>query len=855
MRRDLVQLKSFDTNQIDKLLQQIQRKFGTSSSNSDVHVPKHHLQQALPLGCPCDVAIIGIGKELGSEFLELLLMFHKNETNEEEQRHKEINDNYNTTAFLNVNTSIDNKKWIAVQEKVLECLCDECIPSSIPSSFFETLILFLKNNQSKAENIIQIEKDRVVYNGDYSSNLSIKSVHGCFYFVSNWLIHIDHVVLLTQNVKNDQPQTIDRERSSSSSTGNVLYCCIRLYAIYYSLVVCCATDSTHKTILNAGFAETIYQTLLRLESKSARLTLIMEIIDISLLSSPQDERTINKNVLQTASYVLTSILSSVMISKTLQISNGEKQKILSHINRQAWAIWRMYQSSCRDQRRQHIEDETEMSSLSGAHEDIVLSIIKDCMYWILWMNVSLDTFLNHSMHGTSDVDKHNNDICEGITPLFIAQDWLSELVSLAWFPLEQAVDLISSLAKSNDNLAYVKRTEAMNFLDIVSNWISKQVLRIHLPKIIVSSHLASSVVGMSQLPILLEAVIDLIGGIVDDLDTTCFTKSLIELDSTTTLRICSTVMISPHERDRVLLMELVSICVRSSTANNNQLDFISASMLRAISLQFFRDPACRNIANEIHIAVEDSLVNNEIWYESGNSSLVVQDKSLRVNIIDLMLGNWSVVLKEDRESEDSLMDCLGISGMLKLTDVIANISSFINTRFSALQQAAALLYGIALLDVSGHSQGGLDHGELKARKDRAYNFLQKLVHKYPHLGIALLTVVSVRLNQASFEQDGSMLIRDLQFMCSSLVADSLSAQEVWALVGIQWMNPQYSPITLRIALIRLFPALVDGNKRMYRRIMDCLGHYLSGKELGTRLAAAATITDLAKKDHIRGKLL
>lgn len=135
--------------------------------------------------------------------------------------------------------------------------------------------------------------------------------------------------------------------------------------------------------------------------------------------------------------------------------------------------------------------------------------------------------------------------------------------------------------------------------------------------------------------------------------------------------------------------------------------------------------------------------------------------------------------------------------------------------------------------------------------DKAFEFLNCLLSTYAQLGTTLLTVVMDRIQQASYSQDGKSLMRYMEFMCTSLVGNSHCAQEIWNTVGIEWLQHPHSPLTIRIALIRLFPAMVAGNKRLYRRVIEEVGVCLGSHEITIRLSAAATIADLAQQDDVR----
>jgi hypothetical protein len=172
-----------------------------------------------------------------------------------------------------------------------------------------------------------------------------------------------------------------------------------------------------------------------------------------------------------------------------------------------------------------------------------------------------------------------------------------------------------------------------------------------------------------------------------------------------------------------------------------------------------------------------------------------------------------------------------------LVDQIAATADFANIDFSATQQIGALLFGTVLLNDA-------------RRRDIGMQFLAKLLSAYPHLGINLLPVVLQKINACSYQKEGILLQKYLQFMCGPLLKDPYCAQEIWSLISSKFMPPD-RPLTLRVVIIRLFPKLFESNKRLYRRVIDLIGTLVTSKQVEIRLAVAATLCDLAKDDLIR----
>ena len=174
-----------------------------------------------------------------------------------------------------------------------------------------------------------------------------------------------------------------------------------------------------------------------------------------------------------------------------------------------------------------------------------------------------------------------------------------------------------------------------------------------------------------------------------------------------------------------------------------------------------------------------------------------------------------------------------------IRDTILTSANFSDTTLSVPQQITALLFGISQLS-NGKSY----------QRNNACKFLHRLFQSYPHLGITMIPTILNQITTTSASKDGQELVQHLEFLCETLVLDSFAAQQVWNLVGVQWMQ-QHTPVVVRSLLIRLFPKLVLANKRLYRRVQDRLGTCLMDSQAEIRLAAAATLADLAEQDCIR----
>ena len=90
----------------------------------------------------------------------------------------------------------------------------------------------------------------------------------------------------------------------------------------------------------------------------------------------------------------------------------------------------------------------------------------------------------------------------------------------------------------------------------------------------------------------------------------------------------------------------------------------------------------------------------------------------------------------------------------------------------------------------------------------------------------------------------------LEFICDSIARDASCAHEVWAMV-LSLIDPLTASIRVQSMVLRLYPIICNTNKRLYGRICESLGRYVSHPSNELRVIAAASICELAQKDLIR----
>jgi hypothetical protein len=284
---------------------------------------------------------------------------------------------------------------------------------------------------------------------------------------------------------------------------------------------------------------------------------------------------------------------------------------------------------------------------------------------------------------------------------------------------------------------------------------------------------------------------------------------IFELHPVSILRLASIAMADPQQEHVRAILSILSSAVPSNNSNVRM-------MLQGLASMYLRDEVCMESAKQILQSCETAALNTSVTTRIGQNSFL---KSRNVvNIIQFL--------------DESILQVDNFLNFLSRNDI------FIGSTLSSLQQNAALLLGVGLL-------------EAPSRRETAYTYLKHLLSRYSHLGISLLPVIVDSINAASLAGDGDTLIRQLEFLCDAIVADNQCAREIWNLLGVELMKPT-TPTVIRASVIRLFPKVCASNKRLYKRVIEALGMNLGHSEnLEIQLAVAATVTDLAREDRIR----
>ena len=132
---------------------------------------------------------------------------------------------------------------------------------------------------------------------------------------------------------------------------------------------------------------------------------------------------------------------------------------------------------------------------------------------------------------------------------------------------------------------------------------------------------------------------------------------------------------------------------------------------------------------------------------------------------------------------------------------------------------------------------------------KKFDLLQQIVERWPHLGARSIPLATSFIQTEATQEPGCDVgvIPALHFLCSASSIDPSCAQQVWSILSTLTEHPS----VVRIASIRMFTFLCKANRKLYGRVRDCLGRYCSSPDVKMRIAATATLCDLAREDLIR----
>ena len=176
-----------------------------------------------------------------------------------------------------------------------------------------------------------------------------------------------------------------------------------------------------------------------------------------------------------------------------------------------------------------------------------------------------------------------------------------------------------------------------------------------------------------------------------------------------------------------------------------------------------------------------------------------------------------------------------------LLGILTRNEKDLHTELSSSNQCESLLLGLSLVCIATHENSDIP--------ENVYAFLKKIISTHNHLGRRCLPVLVATLEKYIASESSNKIVPHLEFICSSVAQDSSCAHEIWSILCS--MTSPSNPVPVQSMAVRLYPILCKSNKRLYSRVRESLGRFVSHPNVSLRVSAAATICDLAKDDLIR----
>eukprot|EP00557_Chaetoceros_sp_GSL56_P000354 CAMPEP_0176502792 /NCGR_PEP_ID=MMETSP0200_2-20121128/14966_1 /TAXON_ID=947934 /ORGANISM="Chaetoceros sp., Strain GSL56" /LENGTH=1512 /DNA_ID=CAMNT_0017901935 /DNA_START=134 /DNA_END=4672 /DNA_ORIENTATION=+ len=321
------------------------------------------------------------------------------------------------------------------------------------------------------------------------------------------------------------------------------------------------------------------------------------------------------------------------------------------------------------------------------------------------------------------------------------------------------------------------------------------------------------------------------GVIVDGLPNDVFHK-LEPNDVFYKLAIMSFMM--QDESDIVKVLEILSLAIQhrhhqqqTSGKESHHGQIMVYGILASVGFVFQSLPSCSNVAMHlIHYANESF---DLLQAPSEKVATKDKDDAQPSHVYDLFCNE--------------IDDC-----KTKLESLIHQLETC-EQNFTIENQCESLLLGLSLLYIS------TSNAQKEPLRKTVITYLRHLIDKYLHLGRRCLPVlvasiqIFINTDHHEISSTDQVLSSLFELMCSCLAKDSSCAHEVWSILSA--MTTGTAPVNVQAMVVRLYPLLCKSNKRLYSRINASLSNYVSHANVSLRIAAAASLCDLAKDDLIR----
>ena len=295
-------------------------------------------------------------------------------------------------------------------------------------------------------------------------------------------------------------------------------------------------------------------------------------------------------------------------------------------------------------------------------------------------------------------------------------------------------------------------------------------------------------------------------------ESTGSTKTL-ELPDATIFRLGLLALNEPDEKEAQRILQALYAIIERGFFDCSCGSFIIVGSLRALGYIFASSAMCNAVATKLQELASKN--------ERNLSKMQLQKK----DSLDLSVDHIVCLFGER-------------SKILWMSELVAPTTCNGVRSTSPDEQACELLLASSLLNTNANISG-----------TQSFSFLRRVIEQWAHLGVRALPLATASVQASAASGDSDRAISALQFLCSATAKDSICAQNVWSIVS-EFTAPT-SPSVVRAACIRLFVPLCKSNRKLYGRVRDTLGHAVASADTAIRIAAVATLCDLAKADLIR----
>eukprot|EP00986_Skeletonema_menzelii_P013545 scaffold7978_cov145-Skeletonema_menzelii.AAC.6 len=290
-----------------------------------------------------------------------------------------------------------------------------------------------------------------------------------------------------------------------------------------------------------------------------------------------------------------------------------------------------------------------------------------------------------------------------------------------------------------------------------------------------------------------------------------------------------------------LLLSIFSCVSEEKTLVAKDVSFVGG-ILYALGCVFSSRPNCTNKALMLKRVGETLVKISPTVIDSSVSSLRGGESCERLHLIDFL----SEMKSESPSSTTKYQQLVEvISGSISDVDE-TNLHSWRRRPLALEDQCSGLLVGLSFLHISALSPGLTDHGY-----KHTLEFLSSFLGCYPRAASRVLPSVldTVRMSSQSSPLP-QILSNSINFIASKpIVSDSHGAHLAW--IYLSPLTSDGVPSATRASIIRILPQMCLDNKKLFRRIRDVIGKSIVSTDPIVRIAATATLSDMAKLDLLR----